>query len=185
MEDRPTKLARLQSLRDRVPYVSQSALAAILKIAQSEPLPTGRRNDIKDARDAVALSSTPYGRISQVITLRSATGGSDMSVELQHPFAMFYYCCSTSRALSALVTTCVERHPPTLSKPWNIIVYTDEISPGNQLGYQNHRKFWAIYWSILEWGPEVLSDEDTWQAKSRMSVVVASAMHHTMLQCMQ
>ena len=90
MEGRPAKLARLQALRDRLPYISQSALASVLKIAQNEPLPTGSRNDIKDARDTTARASTPYGNVCQPVKLKTKTGA-DMVVELQHPFAMLYH----------------------------------------------------------------------------------------------
>ena len=163
MEGRPAKLARLQTLRDALPFISQSALAAILKISQREQLPSGTRKDIRHARDTVALQATPYGPISQVINL-SPAGGADFHAEIQHPFAMLYYCCSTSSALSGLVKRCVQKQQPTLANPWRIIFYTDEITPGNPMGYKNLRKLWAIYWSILEFGPEVLSDEDTGQA---------------------
>ena len=170
MEDRPAKLVRLQALRDRLPYISQKALAAVLRIAQKEPLPAGRRNDFRDARDSVASTPTPYGPICQVLRLPSADGGTDILVEIQHPFAMFYHACKTSHALSALVKRCALARPPNLATPWNMIIYTDEITPGNPMAYKNPRKLWAIYWSILEWGPAVLSDEDTtWIACSMFS----------------
>ena len=161
MEHRQTKLARLRSLRDRLPYISQSALAAVLQIAKKEPLPSGHRKDLKAARDEVAKIHTPYGTLHRTIKLPHRVGGEDISVEMQDPFAMMYHCCETSRPFSALVSRCVAARPPTLATPWNIIFYTDEVSPGNQLGYKHPRKLWAIYWSVLEFGPEVLSDEDT------------------------
>ena len=36
------------------------------------------------------------------------------------------------------------------------------MSPGNQLAHRNARKSWAIYWSLLQFGLPVLSDEDGW-----------------------
>ena len=163
MERRPAKLARIQALKDGLPYISQSALAAILKVAQNEQLPSGTRVDIKDARNTAASHATPYGQISQVINMPAADGGEDLHAEIQHPFAMLFHCCSKSSALSRLIQRCIHKQQPTLSKPWRIIWYTDEITPGNPMGYKNLRKVWAVYWSILEFGPQVLSDEDTRQ----------------------
>ena len=174
MEGRPQKLARLQALRDRLPYISQSALAAVLKISQHEQLPLADRKDIIHARDLISKTATPYGAITQIIKVPCASGGDDIQVEVQNPFAMLYHCCSTSNAMSALVKRVHEKKPGTLSTPWNMILYTDEITPGNQLGYKSQRKLWAIYWSVLEWGPEALSDEDRHQHASQLPHDVAS-----------
>ena len=166
MEGRPAKLARLQALRDRLPYISQSALAAVLRIAQQEPLPSGTRNDIRDARGSMSTTNTPYGKLCQVLKLKSSDG-TEIEVEIQHPFAMMYHACKTSKSFSSLIQRTLYSNAPTLASPWHIIMYTDEITPGNQLGNRNQRKIWAIYWSVLEFGPAVLSDEDTVYTESR------------------
>ena len=44
--------------------------------------------------------------------------------------------------------------------PWSLILYADEILPGNQLAYKNKRKMWGIYWTILNLGSAALSDEE-------------------------
>ena len=178
MAERPTKLARLQCLRDRLPYISQSALAAILKAARDEDLPEGNRQDFREARDAVSHTSTPYGPICQVINIPVADGGDPMPIEVQHPIAMLYQSCLLSRPLSALIRRCVEQRPPTLARPWSLVLYADEVTPGNQLGYKNKRKFWAIYWSVLEWGPQALSDEDRRQTKNLMLHGLVNLMLH-------
>ena len=178
MAERPAKLARLQSLRDRLPYISQSALAAVLKVAASEELPhVSGRSDFRHARNATASTSTPYGTLCSPIELPRKNGGPPINVEVQNPFAMLYHSCSVSRSLSGLIKRCIEKRPSTLSSPWSIILYTDEVTPGNQLGYKNQCKFWAIYWSVLEWGPQVLSDEDRSKPNDRMLYVVCFMLH--------
>ena len=163
MAERPEKLARLQSLRDRLPFISQSALHSILQIAKREELPDiGHRGELRHARDAIAHTMTPYGKICQTLPLRNLSGA-EISVEFQNPFAMLHHSCSTSRALTSLMKRCVEKQPPSLARPWNIVLYADEVTPGNQLAYKNSRKFWAVYWSVLEWGPRALADEDAKQ----------------------
>ena len=59
-EDRPQKIARLANLKGRLPYISQNALASLLKIAETEELPQGSRKTIRQARDAVVHQQTPY-----------------------------------------------------------------------------------------------------------------------------
>ena len=177
MSDRPAKLARLQNLRDRLPFISQSALCSLLKLAHEEELPEiHNRKALREARDAKSHAPTPYGTVCQIVQLLGEDG-THIPVEVQHPFAMLHQACLTSKPLSGLMKRCIEQHPPSLAKPWSLVLYTDEITPGNQLAYKSHRKFWAIYWSVLEWGPQVLSDEDMKQTSMYRCSEHAHAQH--------
>lgn len=158
MADRPAKLAKLCDLRCRVPFVSQSALAGILQLARQGELPdTCRRQDIRASRDVAVQQQTPYGPLHQQIKVMPG----NIELEVQHPFAMLYHCSLKSAALSKLIAATAEKQPPTLMDPWHLVLYADEILPGNQLAYKHSRKFWGIYWSILEFGAAALSDEDS------------------------
>ena len=157
MEPRSAKLARLQAVRSSAPHVSHSALAALLRVAAKEGLPDIKdvsRYHVAEARDRVAFMDTPYGPLHQHIDV----GG--VKVETQHPAAAMCAFCGASRALSALMSETAGRLQPTPAEPWRILLYLDEISPGNQLAYKHRRKTWGIYWSILEFGAAALSDED-------------------------
>ena len=156
MESRSAKLARLEAVRSRVPHVSHSALAALLRVAAKEGLPDIKdvsRYHVVEARDRVAFMDTPCGPLRQHIDV----GG--VKVETQHPAAATCAFCGASRALSALMSETAGRLQPTPAEPWRILLYLDEISPGNQLAYKHRRKTWGIYWSILEFGAAALSDE--------------------------
>ena len=52
--------------------------------------------------------------------------------------------------------------PPSIDKPWRLVAYTDEVTPGNPLQQKNNRKFQAFYWSFLEFGVNALSREEAW-----------------------
>ena len=158
-EPRPRKLARIANLKSRLPYISQNALESILNIAAHEPLPSGSRMDIRAARDHVAFQQTPYGRLHQVIELGSPPD--DIKLEVQHPAAMLYHACAISTSFAHLVRRAAAAKPPSVTSPWTLILYSDEISPGNQLSHQNDRKVWGVYWSILEFGSAALSKEDS------------------------
>ena len=160
MADRPGKMAKLQSLRSRLPYVSQSALSKILQLAAQEELPgSSSRKDVRRARDDSVKEWTPYGALHQTITLPASISKS-VELEVQNPFAMFWYSCAKSKCFSDLVSRTLASNLPTVDAPWRLVLYADEILPGNQLAYKNARKMWGMYWSILTWGSAVLSDED-------------------------
>ena len=96
MADRPGKLARLQSLRSRLPYISQSALSQLLRLAAQEELPgTCQRLDVRQARDRTVATHTPYGALHQQVAVKDSDGN-DLELEVQHPFAMFWHACASS-----------------------------------------------------------------------------------------
>ena len=157
-DERPRKLARLQRLRNSLPHVSQTALAAIFKAARDEPLPDASRRTIARARDEFVREATPYGTLHQYMNL-AAEKGEPVKLEYQHPAAMLHHVCGTSAKYSALVEAAAAAMPPTVVQPWNLILYADEMLPGNQLAYTSARKVWGWYWSISELGSAALSDE--------------------------
>lgn len=159
MAEPPRKIARLQLLRAKLPYVSHSALSAILKESKAEPLPDAcSRSSIARSRDAGVKQSTPYGTLHQTVSLHR-TDGTNQDVEVQHPFAIMYHLVTTCVAYARLVQRVVAEHPPTPHNPWSLVLYTDEILPGNQLAYKGARKMWGWYWNILQFGSASLSDE--------------------------
>ena len=156
------ELRRLQNFRSRVPYVSQNALSQILQIAKSEPLPElCRRTDIRDARNSTTAQITAYGPIHETITVPAAAGA-PINVEYQNPFAIFHYMCKHDPDYAELVKRTHAETPSSVHAPWTIILYSDEVSPGNQLSNRNERKSEALYWNVLQFGSAVLSDEHSW-----------------------
>ena len=168
-ETRPAKRARMLSLQHRLPYMSQSALAAVVQEAAREPLPDHcTRSEIRLGRDEVCSQDTPYGKLHQKIELMTTTGAA-AHVEYCAPIPMLYVAARTSEPFRALILRTMAQFPPTPSTPWNLIGYTDEIVPGNALSYENIHKVQALYYSFKEFGYS-LCDEESWFT----SVVVAS-----------
>ena len=79
--------------------------------------------------------------------------------EVQNPFAMLYRCSQT-HGLKPLVQSVLEGLSAAPDRPLNIVLYGDEITPGNALAHKHRRKSWGIYWTLLEFGPAALSCED-------------------------
>ena len=157
--ERPTKFARLTELtrlRQHLPFVSQSALAAILKHAADHELPEcSGPKQIRTARSEFVKQMTPYGPLHQKMRVGAS------QIEVQHPLAVLYYTASKSVAFTKLLRRAVEENPCSAARPWRVVLYFDEIFPGNQLAYKNTRKMWASYWTLLELGSAALSSEDS------------------------
>ena len=54
------------------------------------------------------------------------------------------------------------RHPSSPGRPWKIIFYFDEATPGAVLDLNNSRKLWCFYISFRELGPSRLCMEGAW-----------------------
>ena len=64
--DRPAKLRRLNAFRRAMPHASASALAAILKVAETGELPElHSRRDLRHATAAIMDADTPFGTLAQ------------------------------------------------------------------------------------------------------------------------
>ena len=163
MDDRPTKLAKVAALRGRLPHISQSAFVAMLAAAQEPELPcVTRRQDVRDARSAIAQRQTPYGRVHQQLPL-PRVGGGVVLLEVQSPWAMLSEMCSVSPCLCLLIRQTLQRTGmPTPDRPWRAVLYSDEVDPGDPLLGKHGREFQACYWSILDLGAAALSHEELW-----------------------
>lgn len=155
MADPSAKRARLQGLRDMLPYISQSALGAVLAVAEREGLPpAASRSTIARARNDRCQTATPYGLIHQTLTV----GGFEF--EVQNPFAILHHVAKTSHYFADVISSAAHRKPSSVEEPWELILYADEITPGNAMAYKIERKFWGFYWSVAQFGSAALADED-------------------------
>ena len=145
-----------------MPHVSQSALASLLAIAQREKLPEVKyRQEVRDAKDLAAKITTSYGPLHQRTPVLTKSG-KYVDVEIAHPFAMLQHVCKVSESFANCLARTLAIVPNNLGNPWNLIIYTDEVTPGNQLAYRNARKFHAVYFSVMEFGPDILCHEQAW-----------------------
>ena len=154
----PLDLARV----GRKSYVSQNALAAILKAVKEEELPKGiSRPVIKRRREAATNVETPYGPIFQKWTLACENGGTAV-VHFCQPAAMLWFLTQESTHLAEFLRKRLQDRPSTIARPWSIIFYSDEVTPGNQLKVTNARKLQAIYFSFSELSANALAHERAW-----------------------
>ena len=172
--DRPAKLQKLNHFRRKLPHISANALAAVVQAIKDEgPPELGHdRCNMRKARDEQCKSHGPFGPILQHCKVISKTGV-EMNIPIAHPFALLHASMLASPSLQTLFGKKLVEHQCSPEHPWNLIIYSDEVTPGNVLSTHNKRKFQAVYFSLLELGQAALSHEECWWCiMVEMSLVV-------------
>ena len=72
------------------------------------------------------------------------------------------YLVATAPAFQELLRETWVRRPCSQQDPWSLIVYGDEIVPGNVLRPENYRKLFCWYCTIKELGPQRTKHEICW-----------------------
>ena len=145
-------------------HLTQRALVQVLKELESwEELPTASRRTLKRARAAetASCSTSAFGNVMQDFTFRRENG-EEVQIPVLHPAAMLTYVCQRSSAFADFLAGRLAQHPSSVHRPWRLILYSDEVSPGNQLKHHNARKTQTIYYSWFELGPQALSADIMW-----------------------
>ena len=112
------------------------------------------------ARKLVVEQPTVFGPMLGKINAEGKNGKS-ISIPYIDPFAMLTVA-SSKTYMSALLERSLVEHPPSPDRPWSILFYSDEVTPGNVLKAQNHKKVQVIYWSFNEFGADALGKDGYW-----------------------
>ena len=166
-EGRAVKLRRLNAFRNKLPHVSASALAAVLQEATRVGVPEVHNRDaVRESRDEELSSATcatgePHGPLIQTVHLETVDGGS-MALDVAHPLAILHHAWSTCGPFAAMMQRKLAQKQCSPEDPWSLIMYSDEVVPGNVLAPMPSRKCQVVYYSFLEFGFETLCHEDAW-----------------------
>ena len=159
--ERPEKLARLAALRAEMPHMTASALSAVLQMVREGHITgdvvAGRRA-VRQARDSAVSATTPYGKLHRPLRLGSLAEGG-VEIEVAHPGAMLWHTAPSApmqRLWRRALEHVARRNDPAVVL--NVVLYADEVTPGNQLATRHARKVWAVYYTIHEF--DALSLED-------------------------
>eukprot|EP00973_Karenia_brevis_P058284 8114341-Karenia_brevis.AAC.1 len=174
MAHRAAKLRKLDDFRRRNPHVTASALESIIRDINQHGSPElFTRQQMNEAKELLTSTETNYGPLLQDLQVVHENG-QPIKVEACHPLAFQCYCFQACDAWYALLLKRLQLKPPTENEPWNLILYTDEVTPGNALAVQTSRKVYAIYYSFKELGAAALACEDAWFC---LTVVRSSLVH--------
>ena len=152
---------KTNALRRSLPHMTMSAMAALVKYAKEHDIsdiPHDRRG-LSKSRD-VSLEDTPFGPMLIRSPLRGKPPHADTAMILTNPGSYLYSAYRKGGSFFKHINACQSENPSTADKPWRLVLYTDEVVPGNQLAVANSRKVWVAYFSFLELGQ--LGDEDVW-----------------------
>jgi hypothetical protein len=117
--------------------------------------------DLREAREMLMNEKNPYGPIS-VEKEVPAVGGGTLRIRMATPVALLYFVFFHCAPFASFLEDRLVESPSTFEHPWNLILYCDEVHPGDQLGGKKLRKFHAIYFAFKEFGIAALSHEDMW-----------------------
>ena len=164
MEDvqpRASKLRRLEDFRRQLPYISCKALEEVLTLVEKEGCPElHSRKHIKEAVEVTLADFSSYGPLVESVEVTTLSGSTkkfpmlNLPTFLQGVFAEGGY-------FYQLLVDMHHKRPSTFHRPWQGILYADELHPGNQLS-STSRKTWCLYFSWLELSPRLLTDEKHW-----------------------
>ena len=158
---RPLKLQKLEKFRRQLPYISLSALEAVLQKVASEGVPELRtRKNAKQAMQQNLLGMDSYGPCIQQISAQKVAGGR-LSIPALNICSFLQGVFSQDGYWTDMLLKMHERNPSTFEHPWHCIISADEVHPGNQLA-SSGRKTWCIYFSWLELTGRLLSHEEHW-----------------------
>ena len=127
-------------------HVTDTALAHILSRVLPEAEELDRRAISKVAWNAFE-ESTRHGPVGIELQL-PLSDGSFRSWSVLSPQAQLAFLTDRS---PKLVEVLLSMRPPTYCSPWGILLYFDEVTPGNPLdAAAKRRKFWNVLWSFEE-----------------------------------
>ena len=160
-EERAAKLRKLNGFRRSLPSMSVSAFSSFLKEAQKGDLPSlTERKHVKEAT-LHALPDSIYGPMLVAAQLKAKQLPNKKPKEfeevlLANPLTMLQAAYGQGGSFHKLVQDTLKSIPCSLGEAWNVLLYADEIQPGQTLGIHGG------YASILEFGSIALSNELAW-----------------------
>ncbi len=76
--------------------------------------------------------------------------------------SLFQFFFEKGPAFQIAVKAALVEHPCSPLQPWHLVLYLDEVTPGNPLRPDNARKIWAVYMAFREFGKRRLCQTKYW-----------------------
>ena len=140
---------------------TKSSIARVLSILKAKGQLTDNHLGGTNEYNALIRSSrkhgdatTPYGTVVQRTKLDV-----DYVLPYVHPCAVLYYLTSISTDFARFIDSLLDNQG---TKPLNVVVYGDEMTPGNPLRPDTGRGSWQWSFSIVEFPNHVLHNHEGW-----------------------
>ena len=148
------KLAHL----GRDSYISSSALSKLLHELSTQELPDAYSTfTIGAAIKQVVYQETSFGPLVQDFEI-PVPGQEPVRVYIQHPLGFLEVASKTSAEFKDLLSRTLDASRDRL----NLVLYSDEVTPGNQLSTANFRRTQAMYWTLKDFPNNALCCEYCW-----------------------
>ena len=170
--------------------MSQRGLSEILQLLPSGEDNVGTsRSSLKRKRVKGLSQQTPVGPLFRQMASFDVEKGQALKVTYVHPGAMLWTAVERCPQFRAFLHERAAEVAPSVACPWDIVLYCDEVSPGNQLQQSNDRKLQVVYWSLKQLGGVALAKEESWflllaarsldvnRLRSGMSQLMRRALH--------
>ena len=143
-------------------FLTQRAMVDVLQHVRDNGVPSAfSRTTQYRARAKACSERTPYGPLVVDFTLDMVKGEPEL-IAIQSPFAILWKCANACEPYAAALRTALHRYPSTVTTPWKLLMYWDEVSPTNPLAKgKDKRKVQAVYWTFMEL-ETLWSVEDAW-----------------------
>ena len=152
-----SKRARLNDY-GRKSHLSVSALSAILKDVKEMGIPESSSvSTINRAKKDELLRDTPHGPIL-VERMTETISGKEEPIYFANPFALLHTLMARLPSFKSFLLGVFAANGNVL----DLVIYSDEVNPGRALAARLAKQVQAVYWSILSFGPRILSDENAW-----------------------
>ena len=151
--DRECKRRRAVDALGSVRSVNRSVVLSVLRVF--EPDSDLTRRDLDQSTRSLGADLTREISLPRV----NAVGAANLAIaRVQEvlPYTLIH-CPGFRNAFASALA----RHPNSREHPWRLILYMDEITPGNPLHLESHKKVTAIYSSFLELA-DALRYEELW-----------------------
>ena len=142
------------------------AAANWLKPSVAKQLEGDTKRKIERAVQDHAKTDTPYGTVLQHMALPSLVLPQWAYI---HPLALIFHLCLISSAFAEMMRDCVNP-----GRPVRVVIYVDEICPGNPLRPEKSRTLQAIYWALADWPQWVLQRTSAWPTFGTIRSTVVS-----------
>ena len=182
-DGRMAKLRKLQDMRQEMPHMSKASMEALLKYVSSKGIPEAKgAKDMRAANRHVISHATAYGPLVYEKNL-VCTDGSNLALKFVNYLTFLCHAYQAGGGFHRCVNTLVSRH-----EALSLILYADEISPGNPLASKVGRKCWVVYAAIKEM-KALLSDTDAWVClfvcRSSLVSTLAASMSQVMREILE
>ena len=156
------KLQQLLQFKAKLPAHSQSALAAILEEVKKAGAPELHSSNHQKAARQLLLKECHGGSLGSLIQEAQLYREDGTSTTFHYANLLVYLATVYNQggSMFELIQRQHQASASSIDQPWGLIIYCDEVVPGNILG-RAERKAWCIYCTIAQF-QDHLGQESAW-----------------------